>query len=87
VLLAKTALDEELRSYARGRLGETDIEVTELGAKDVILTGELANKVVEAERTGRQADPSPGGDCGNAFSAEHCTVDGGQSAPPAAQGT
>ena len=37
----------------RERLGETGIEVTELGVKDVILPGEireLVNKVVEAER-------------------------------------
>lgn len=53
VLGAKSALDEELRAYVRERLGETGIEVTELGVKDVILPGEireLVNKVVEAER-------------------------------------
>jgi regulator of protease activity HflC (stomatin/prohibitin superfamily) len=56
VLSAKGALDAELRSYVRERLGETGIEVTELGVKDVILPGEirlLVNKVVEAERTAR----------------------------------
>jgi regulator of protease activity HflC (stomatin/prohibitin superfamily) len=56
VLSAKGALDAELRSYVRERLGETGIEVTELGVKDVILPGEireLVNKVVEAERTAK----------------------------------
>jgi regulator of protease activity HflC (stomatin/prohibitin superfamily) len=56
VLSAKSALDEELRTYVRERLGETGIEVTELGVKDVILPGEireLVNKVVEAERTAK----------------------------------
>ena len=40
----------------RERLGETGIEVTELGVKDVILPGEireLVNKVVEAERVAK----------------------------------
>jgi regulator of protease activity HflC (stomatin/prohibitin superfamily) len=56
VLSAKSALDAELRSYVRERLGETGIEVAELGVKDVILPGEireLVNKVVEAERTAK----------------------------------
>jgi regulator of protease activity HflC (stomatin/prohibitin superfamily) len=56
VLSAKGALDAELRAYVRERLGETGIEVTELGVKDVILPGEiraLVNKVVEAERTAK----------------------------------
>ena len=56
VLSAKSALDEELRTFVRERLGETGIEVTELGVKDVILPGEireLVNKVVEAERTAK----------------------------------
>ncbi|HEV3177058.1 MAG TPA: SPFH domain-containing protein [Stellaceae bacterium] len=56
VLSAKGALDAELRSYVRERLGETGIEVTELGVKDVILPGEirtLVNMVVEAERTAK----------------------------------
>ncbi len=56
VLSAKAVLDEELRTYVRERLGETGVEVTELGVKDVILPGEiraLVNKVVEAERTAK----------------------------------
>ena len=56
VLSAKGALDAELRTSVRERLGETGIEVTELGVKDVILPGEireLVNKVVEAERTAK----------------------------------
>jgi regulator of protease activity HflC (stomatin/prohibitin superfamily) len=56
VLSAKSTLDAELRAYVRERLGETGIEVTELGVKDVILPGEiraLVNKVVEAERTAK----------------------------------
>jgi regulator of protease activity HflC (stomatin/prohibitin superfamily) len=56
VLSARGALDAELRTYVRERLGETGIEVTELGIKDVILPGEireLVNKVVEAERTAK----------------------------------
>ena len=56
VLSAKGALDAELRGSVRERLGETGIEVTELGVKDVILPGEireLVNKVVEAERTAK----------------------------------
>ncbi len=56
VLSAKGALDQELRTFVRERLGETGIEVTELGVKDVILPGEireLVNKVVEAERTAK----------------------------------
>ncbi|HUL08706.1 MAG TPA: slipin family protein [Candidatus Acidoferrum sp.] len=56
VLSAKSVLDAELRSFVRERLGETGIEVTELGVKDVILPGEireLVNKVVEAERTAK----------------------------------
>lgn len=56
VLGAKGALDEELRVYVRGHLGEIGIEVAELGVKDVILPGEirvLVNKVVEAERTAK----------------------------------
>ena len=53
VLSAKSALDAELRASVAEKLGETGIEVTELGVKDVILPGEirdLVNKVVEAER-------------------------------------
>jgi regulator of protease activity HflC (stomatin/prohibitin superfamily) len=56
VLSAKSALDQELRAFVRERLGETGIEVTELGVRDVILPGEireLVNKVVEAERTAK----------------------------------
>jgi regulator of protease activity HflC (stomatin/prohibitin superfamily) len=56
VLSAKSALDAELRTFVRERLGETGIEVTELGVKDVILPGEireLVNKVVEAERVAK----------------------------------
>jgi regulator of protease activity HflC (stomatin/prohibitin superfamily) len=56
VLSAKGALDRELRAFVAERLGETGIEVTELGVKDVILPGEireLVNKVVEAERTAK----------------------------------
>jgi regulator of protease activity HflC (stomatin/prohibitin superfamily) len=56
VLSAKAVLDEELRAYVRSRLGQTGIQVTELGVKDVILPGEireLVNKVVEAERTAK----------------------------------
>ena len=56
VLGAKSELDAELRAFVRERLGETGIEVTELGVKDVILPGEireLVNKVVEAERTAK----------------------------------
>ena len=56
VLAAKRALDAELLAYVRERLGETGIEVTELGVKDVILPGEireLVNKVVEAERVAK----------------------------------
>ena len=53
VLSAMSALDAELRAFVRERLGESGIEVRELGVKDVILPGEireLVNKVVEAER-------------------------------------
>ena len=53
---ARGALDQELRDFVRARLGETGIEVTDLGVKDVILPGEireLVNKVVEAERTAK----------------------------------
>ena len=56
VLSAKTALDEELRDYVRGRVAGSGVEVTELGVKDVILPGEireLVNKVVEAERVAK----------------------------------
>lgn len=56
VLSAKSALDAELRAFVRARLGETGIEVEELGVKDVILPGEireLVNKVVEAERVAK----------------------------------
>jgi regulator of protease activity HflC (stomatin/prohibitin superfamily) len=56
VLSAKSQLDAELRTFVRERLGETGIEVTELGVKDVILPGEireLVNKVVEAERVAK----------------------------------
>ena len=56
VLSAKSALDAELRAVVTGKLGETGIEVTDLGVKDVILPGEirdLVNKVVEAERTAK----------------------------------
>jgi regulator of protease activity HflC (stomatin/prohibitin superfamily) len=56
VLSAKSALDAELHAVVAGKLGETGIEVTELGVKDVILPGEireLVNKVVEAERTAK----------------------------------
>jgi len=56
VLSAKGQLDAELRDFVRARLGDTGIEVTELGVKDVILPGEireLVNKVVEAERTAK----------------------------------
>jgi regulator of protease activity HflC (stomatin/prohibitin superfamily) len=56
VLSAKSVLDAELRAYVDARLGETGIEVMELGVKDVILPGEirdLVNKVVEAERTAK----------------------------------
>lgn len=56
VLSAKGQLDAELRAFVRERLGDTGIEVTELGVKDVILPGEireLVNKVVEAERTAK----------------------------------
>jgi regulator of protease activity HflC (stomatin/prohibitin superfamily) len=56
VLSAKSALDAELRANVAEKLGETGIEVTELGVKDVILPGEireLVNKVVEAERTAK----------------------------------
>jgi regulator of protease activity HflC (stomatin/prohibitin superfamily) len=56
VLSAKRELDAELGAFVRERLGETGIEVTELGVKDVILPGEireLVNKVVEAERTAK----------------------------------
>src|SRR4029453_6864222 len=56
VLSAKGALDAELRSFVRERLGETGIEVTELGVKGGIPPGEireLVNKVVEAERTAK----------------------------------
>ncbi len=56
VLSARGALDAELRDFVRARLGETGIEVMDLGVKDVILPGEireLVNKVVEAERTAK----------------------------------
>jgi len=56
VLSARGVLDHELRDFVRARLGETGIEVTDLGVKDVILPGEireLVNKVVEAERTAK----------------------------------
>jgi regulator of protease activity HflC (stomatin/prohibitin superfamily) len=56
VLSAKSVLDAELRTFVRERLGETGIEVTELGVKDLILPGEireLVNKVVEAERVAK----------------------------------
>src|SRR5262249_58953913 len=56
LLSAKRTLDAELRAYIDARLGESGIEVTELGVKDVILHGEireLVNKVVEAERTAK----------------------------------
>jgi len=56
VLSAKSALDAELRATVARKLGETGIEVTDLGVKDVILPGEirdLVNKVVEAERTAK----------------------------------
>ena len=56
VLSAKSVLDAELRTFVRARLGETGIEVEELGVKDVILPGEireLVNKVVEAERVAK----------------------------------
>jgi regulator of protease activity HflC (stomatin/prohibitin superfamily) len=56
VLSAKSVLDAELRAHVTQKLGETGIEVTDLGVKDVILPGEireLVNKVVEAERTAK----------------------------------
>jgi regulator of protease activity HflC (stomatin/prohibitin superfamily) len=56
VLSAKSALDAELRTFVRERLGGTGIEIEELGVKDVILPGEireLVNKVVEAERVAK----------------------------------
>ena len=56
VLAAKGALDAELRASVRERIGDSGIELLELGVKDVILPGEireLVNKVVEAERTAK----------------------------------
>ena len=56
VLSARGALDAELRDFVRARLGDTGIEILDLGVKDVILPGEireLINKVVEAERTAK----------------------------------
>jgi regulator of protease activity HflC (stomatin/prohibitin superfamily) len=56
VLSARGVLDGELRDFVRARLGDTGIEVMDLGVKDVILPGEireLVNKVVEAERTAK----------------------------------
>ncbi len=56
VLSARNVLDAELRDFVRARLGETGIEVSDIGVKDVILPGEirdLVNKVVEAERTAK----------------------------------
>ena len=53
VLSARNVMDTELRDFVRARLGDTGIEVTDLGVKDVILPGEirdLVNKVVEADR-------------------------------------
>src|SRR5262245_20699413 len=56
VLSAKAALDAELRDYVRDRVADSGVEDTELGVKDVILSGEireLVNKVVEAERVAK----------------------------------
>jgi regulator of protease activity HflC (stomatin/prohibitin superfamily) len=56
VLSARNVLDAELRDFVRARLGETGIEVSDIGVKDIILPGEireLVNKVVEAERTAK----------------------------------
>jgi regulator of protease activity HflC (stomatin/prohibitin superfamily) len=55
-LSAKAVLDAELRHFVRERVADSGVEVTELGAKDVILPGEireLVNKVVEAERVAK----------------------------------
>jgi regulator of protease activity HflC (stomatin/prohibitin superfamily) len=41
----RLALDAELRAYVVARLGETGIEVMELGMKDVILPGEIRDLV------------------------------------------
>ncbi|HTO66659.1 MAG TPA: SPFH domain-containing protein [Bradyrhizobium sp.] len=56
VLQARATLDAELRSFVSERVGDSGVEVTELGVKDVILPGEireLVNKVVEAERVAK----------------------------------
>ena len=49
----KGALDREVLAYARDRVGEHGIGVSNVGVKDVILPGEMReilNRVVEAEK-------------------------------------
>lgn len=56
VLSARNVLDAELRDFVRARLGDSGVEVSDIGVKDIILPGEireLVNKVVEAERTAK----------------------------------
>ena len=56
ILIARSAIDAEVRAYLVSRAPELGVEIGELGVKDVILPGdvrELLNKVVEAERIAR----------------------------------
>ena len=90
VLSAKNALDAELRAYVRERVAETGIEVT--GARRE--GRDPARRDPRAREQGGgggadgegQPDPPPGGDGGHALAAQHRQADGGQPAPPAAQG-
>jgi hypothetical protein len=53
------------------------VEIGEVGVKDVILPGdvrELLNKAWKRSARPSQPDPAPGGDGGNAVSAQHGTA-------------
>ena len=56
ILAARDRIDNEVRAFVTARAATLDVEVGEIGVKDVILPGdvhELLNKVVEAERVAK----------------------------------
>jgi len=56
ILADRDTIDGEVGAFVTTRVGELDVEIVEIGVKDVILPGdvrELLNRVVEAERVAK----------------------------------
>ncbi len=90
ILAARDTIDRETRAFVTERAGNLGVEIGGIGVKGRKSAGRRSRAAQPGRGSGAhgqgQPDPAPGGDGGNAVSAQHGTADGEQPSAAAPEG-